>query len=283
MTTRVPLRSAASKDTRLEQPLHDGVQPSCADILGLLVDLEGHLRQALHARVLEGELEPFGRHERGVLAAERGIRLGQDPHEILDHQRLELDPDGKPSLQLGNQVRGLGHVKGAGGDEEHMIGLDRTVLGVDGTALDQRQEVPLHALARHIGARGLLAARDLVDLVDEHDAVLLGVLDGADLELLLVHHLGRFLIQEQLQRFLDLELARTGLAAAQILEHALQLLRHFFHAGRRHDLDAHRHRAYFDLDLPLIQLMLAQHLAKTLPGVVVARCPVPHEPGLGAR
>src|ERR1700677_1246031 len=73
---------------RLEQPLHDGVQPSRADVLGLLVDLEGHLRQALHARVLEGELEPFGRHERGVLAAERGIRLGQNPHEILDHQRF---------------------------------------------------------------------------------------------------------------------------------------------------------------------------------------------------
>ena len=40
----------------------------------------------------------------------------------------------------------------AGGDEEHVVGLDEAVLGVDGGPLDDRQEVPLHALARDVGA-----------------------------------------------------------------------------------------------------------------------------------
>ena len=43
----------------------------------------------------------------------------------------------------------------------------------DRGALDQRQQIALHALAADIGAAGLGAGADLVDLVDEDDAVLL--------------------------------------------------------------------------------------------------------------
>ena len=66
-------------------------------------------------------------------------------------------------------------------------------------------------------------------------------------------------------------------AAAEAREHALQLLRQFLHAGRRHDLDARRHRAQLDLDLALVELALAQHLAEALARVVVpaAAAPVP--------
>ena len=41
----------------------------------------------------------------------------------------------------------------AAGDEQDVVGLDHAVLGGDGGAFDQRQQVALHALARHIGAR----------------------------------------------------------------------------------------------------------------------------------
>ena len=85
---------------------------------------------------------------------------------------------------------------------------------------------------------------------------------------------------------LILSLRERVRAAPQVLEHALQLLGHFLHAGRRHDLHADRHGADFDLDLPLVELALAQHLSKALPGVVVARRAVRDEaraPGLGAR
>ena len=64
-------------------------------------------------------------------------------------------------------------MKRAGGDEQDVVGLHRSVLGVDGGALDQRQQVALHAFARHVGAAQAFAAGDLVDLVEEDDAVLL--------------------------------------------------------------------------------------------------------------
>src|SRR3546814_5516487 len=87
------------------------------------------------------------------------------------------------ALAFRNQIRRLGKVKRTGRDEQHVVGLDRAVLGADGAALDQRQQIALHAFARDIRAAGVLAAlADLVDLVDEDDAVFFGVADrlGAD-------------------------------------------------------------------------------------------------------
>ncbi len=53
-------------------------------------------------------------------------------------------------------------------------------------------------------------------------------------------------------------------AAAHVLEHLLELLRHLLHARRAHDLEADRHGAHFDLDLAVVELALAQHLAEFL-------------------
>ena len=88
-------------------------------------------------------------------------------------------------------------------------------------------------------------------------------------DLFLVDHLARFFIDQEFQRLLDLDLARAGTAAAQILKHALQLLGHLFHTRRRHDFHAQGHGAHFNLDLAVVELPLAQHLAKALPRVVV--------------
>ena len=72
----------------------------------------------------------------------------------------ELDADRQAALQLGQQVRRLGDVEGARGDEQDVVGLHRPVLGGDRGALDQRQQVALHALAAHVGAdRALASAR----------------------------------------------------------------------------------------------------------------------------
>ena len=89
---------------------------------------------------------------------------------------VELDADREAALQLGDQVGRLGQVERARGDEQDVVGLDHAVLGVDRRAFDQRQQVALHALARDVGAAGdFRRDGDLVDLVDEDDAVLLGV------------------------------------------------------------------------------------------------------------
>ena len=81
---------------------------------------------------------------------------------------------GKRPCSSGIRSDGLGDVEGAGGDEQDVVGLHRAVLGRDRRALDDRQQVALHALARDVGAVArALAAGDLVDLVEEDDAGLL--------------------------------------------------------------------------------------------------------------
>ena len=72
---------------------------------------------------LDGHL--LGLHQRGVLPGQRVVGLGQDAHEIVLGQRAQLDPDRQAALQFGQQVRRLGDVEGARGDEQDVVGLDR--------------------------------------------------------------------------------------------------------------------------------------------------------------
>ena len=62
-------------------------------------------------------------------------------------------------------------MEGPCGDEEYVVGSDHAVARVDGRALDYGQEVALHALARNVRPRAGLAARDLVEFVEEDYAV----------------------------------------------------------------------------------------------------------------
>ncbi len=136
---------------------------------------------------------------------------------------------------------------------------------------DQRQQVALHALARHVGALRIGAAGHLVDLVEEDDAVLLDGLDRLQLHFLVIDQAGGFLVGQQLQRLADLQLARLLLAAAHVLEHALDLLGQFLHARRREDLGLHARRGDFDVDFLVVQLALTQLLAEFLAGRIFRR------------
>ncbi len=91
---------------------------------------------------------------------------------------------------------------------------------------------------------------------------------GLGLELFLVDQAARFFIANHLQRFFNLQLARLALAFAHVGEQALQLVGHFFHAGRRGNFDAHC-IGHFDLDFLVVQLAFAQALAEQLAGVGV--------------
>ena len=200
------------------------------------------------------------------MLGQRAVRLGEDAQEVVDPERGQLHPDRKATLKLGDEVRGLGGMEGAGGDEQDVVGAHRAVPGRDGAALDKRQQVALHPLARDVGAGMVAAARDLVDLVEEHDAVLLDVLDRPRLQIVLVDELARLLLGQQPERLANPQPAGPGLPSAQVLEHALELAGHLLHAGRGHDLDPDRGHAQLDLDLPLVELPLTQHLAELLPG-----------------
>ncbi len=156
--------------------------------------------------------DAFGRQQRHILLDETGLRLGQDAAEIVSAQRLELDPDRQPPLQFRQQVGRLGEMEGARGDEQDVVGLDRPVLGRNGGALDQRQEIALHALAADIGALALGAGANLVDLVEEHDAVVLDRIDRLLHDLLLIEQLVAFLRQQYLVAGLDAHAPRLGAA-----------------------------------------------------------------------
>ena len=100
------------------------------------------------------------------------------------------------------------------------------------------------------------AARDLVDLVEEHDSVLLDVLHRARLEIVLVDELSGLLLDQELERIAYLQPARAAPPPSQVLEHALELAGHLLHARRSHDLDPDRRHAQLDLDLALVELPL---------------------------
>ena len=123
-------------------------------------------------------------------------RLGQDAAEIVARERLEFDPDRQPALQFRQQVRRFRDVERARGDEQDMVGLHAAVLGGDRGAFDQRQEIALHAFARHVGADAAVARANLVDLVEEDDAVVLDDLDRFLRELVGIEELVGFLVDQ---------------------------------------------------------------------------------------
>ena len=175
-------------------------------------------------------------------------------------------------------------MEGAAGDEQDVVGADHAVLGRHRRPFDERQQVALHALARDIGAVRIAARGDLVDLVEEDDAVLLDVAHGVELHFLVIDQLAGLFVDEQLARLADLQLARLLARPAHVLEHALDLRRQFFHARRRKNLGLHRRPGDFDFDLLVVELALAQLLAEFLPRrVLVGRLRVVVETALRRR
>jgi len=51
-----------------------------------------------------------------------------------------------------------------------MVGFDHAVAGVDVRSFDNRQQIPLNALARNIGPVLRVSADNLVDFVQENNA-----------------------------------------------------------------------------------------------------------------
>ena len=178
------------------------MQAARADILGLLVDLHrvgGELRDAVGR---EFERDAFDREQLPVLFGQRVLGRGQDRLEILGGQRVQLHANRKAALEFGDQIRGFALVECARGDEQDVVGLDRAVFGRHGAAFDDGQDVALHAFARNVGSAAALAtARDLVDLVDEDDAVFARAVHRFALDRVHVDQFVRLLLREDAARF----------------------------------------------------------------------------------
>ena len=68
------------------------------------------------------------------------------------------------------------------------------------------KQIALHSLTRDIGAVRVLPAGNLVDLVQEHDAVLLDIGQCLGFEIVVADQLGGFLVDERLERIDDFRL-----------------------------------------------------------------------------
>ena len=202
-----------------------------------------------------------------------GLGLRKDPAEIVDRERAQLDPDRQPALQLGQEVGGFGDVEGAGRDEQDVVRLHRAVLGGDARALDQGQKVALNALARDVGSgpATFCAGADLVDLVQEHDAVVLDLPNGLGGNGVPVEQPVGFLRDQRPVGVPDREPARLRPPGAERLAQHVRDV-DGPHGGTRHPGDLeHRQTgrtAAPDLDL---YLLVVQLVRPELPPEAIAR------------
>src|SRR5437870_128986 len=104
------------------------MQPTRADVLCTLVDARREVGDPFDGAAGEGQMDALCLHERRVLLDESAPRLGEDPHELVAAERLELDADREAALELRNEIGGLRYVKRAGRNEQDVIGADHPVF-----------------------------------------------------------------------------------------------------------------------------------------------------------
>src|SRR6266478_3081450 len=239
----------------LQQLLHHRVEPPSPDVLGALVDRRGNVRHLLDGVLTERERHALRLQQLHVLADEGILGFAQDADKILSRQGLELDPDREATLQLGNQVRGLGHVKGAGRDEQDVVRPDHAVLRRHRRAFYDRQEVTLDPLPGDVGPVPPFPSRDLVELVEEDDARVLHAADGLAHRLIHVHQLLSLLLCQEPPCLAYLEPPPAGLAGHEIRQHVLDVHADLFHALAREDLEhGPGLRLHVQLDHSLVEL-----------------------------
>src|SRR6185369_1691572 len=105
----------------LEELFHHRIEAPGANILRARVHLHRDLRDRLHRLRGEPEGHLFRLQELYVLRDQRVARLGKNADEIVPRQGVQLDADRKAALELRDQVRRLGDVERAGGNEQDVI------------------------------------------------------------------------------------------------------------------------------------------------------------------
>src|SRR6266849_4479943 len=238
----------------LEEFFHDRIQTPGADVLGARIHAHRDLRDRLHCLRHEPEDDLLRLQELHVLRDQSIPRFGKNADEIVARQGVELDSDREAALQLRDQVRRLGDVEGAGRDEQDVIGADDPVLGRDRGPLDDGEEVTLHAFAADVRPMTPFPARDLVELVQEDDARVLGPADGLRHDIVHVDELLRFFLGQEPPRLGHPDLAALRPTRHEVREHVLEVDAHLFHPLAGQHLD-HRHRLVLHLELhqPVVQ------------------------------
>lgn len=104
----------------------------------------------LNCGILKLDIDSLGLHEQFLLEEQIALDSGQNLSEVPFGQWPQGNSVRQPAQQLGHEIVGLGQVEGSGADEEDVRGVDVTELRGDRGALDQWQEVSLHALGARV-------------------------------------------------------------------------------------------------------------------------------------
>src|SRR5690606_6024306 len=123
-----------------------------------------------------------------------------------------------------------------------------------------------------------VVAGHLVDLVDEHDAQVLGALHGLVGHLVMVDEAVGLLVLEDAPGVAHARLAARALLGHEALEHLLQVQARLLHAGQGHG--AGRLVRHLDLDHALVELALAQQRPHALAALAAAARQQPVEQAL---
>ena len=158
-------------------------------------------------------------------------------------------------------------MKRAGGDEEDMVRTHRPVLRHHGATLHDGQDVPLHALAGHVGASLEALAGDLVNLIEEDDTRVLCPLNGQRNDPVHVQHLFQLFFFENFPRLPHAHFAPLRPLRHHLPHHFLKVDAHLLHARVRE----HLHHCglarvpNFDLHFAVVQFTRLQLLLEDLP------------------
>src|SRR6516164_378294 len=174
-------------------------------------------------------------------------------------------PDREPTLQFGNEVRGLADVEGAGSNKQDMVRAHHAVTRVDRRALDDGQDIALHTLAAHVGTVPSLTTGNLVDLVQKDNAGLLGVFYGNSRHLVHVDEAVLLFLDQVVHGLGHAHFALLGALVEESGQDILDVDAHLLDALGRDDLEGGK-AAFPDVDfnLTLIQLALAEQGAEFL-------------------
>ena len=98
-------------------------------------------------------------------------------------------------------------MKRARGDKQNVIGAHHAVARVHRGSFHNGQNVALHAFARNVGPVAAFAPGNLVDLVEEDDAVRLNALHRGAVHLVHVDQAAFFFLHQVVERVAHLHLA----------------------------------------------------------------------------
>src|SRR5215510_12061716 len=87
-------------------------------------------------------------------------------------------------------------MKCSSSDKEDMVCSHKAVPCVDGSSLDNRQDVTLYAFTAHVRTVAGLASGDLVDFIEKDDSAVLDALDSETCDLIHVHEFLFFFLNQ---------------------------------------------------------------------------------------